>query len=481
MDQNCKYKCQIFTPEKNVNELLDWCGYKNNLYGKKVLENSCGDGQILTKIIERYIQDSIKNNILKKNIKMGLEKDIYGIELDPKHFNKCKENIDNIAKKFNINNVNWNLYCEDSLKKSFDFSFDFIIGNPPYINYRDLDEETRKYVNENFAVCQKGKFDYCYAFIEKGINCLSDNGRMCYLIPGSIFKNVFSHKLREYMLPHLLEIHDYDKEKLFKRDGNNKSRNILTSSAVIVLEKESNKTNIVYTNETSKKKFSIAKKNLGNKWVFNSPKFQNNRNNRFGDYFKVSNSIATLLNSAYVINNWKDNNKYICVDNYKIEKAILKSAVSPRTLNSYKNEKIIFPYTYDEDNRLLKYSEKEFKSKYPKAYNYLFSKKGDLDKRKSDTSAKWFEYGRSQALNDMNKEKLLISIVITKRVKVYELSKDIIPYSGIYIIPKKDKSLKEAKDILESKDFYEYVKNIGINASGDSIRITSSDINNYMF
>ena len=481
MDQNCKYKCQIFTPEKNVNELLDWCGYKNNLYGKKVLENSCGDGQVLTKIIERYIKNSLSNNIIKKNIKLGLEKDIYGIELDPKHYKKCKENIDNIAHKYNINNVNWNLYCEDSLKKSFDLSFDFIIGNPPYINYRDLDEETRKYVNENFAVCQKGKFDYCYAFIEKGIKSLSDNGKMGYLIPGSIFKNVFSQKLREYMLPHLLEIHDYDKEKLFKRDESNKSRNILTSSAVIVLEKGSNKSNIIYINETNKEKHSIAKNELGKKWVFNSFEYKNNGKIRFGDYFKVSNSIATLLNSAYVINNWKESSKYICVDEYKIEKKLLKSAVSPRTLNSCKIEKIIFPYSFDGNNQLIRYSEKEFKRKYPQAYNYMLSKKEDLDKRKSDKSAKWFEYGRSQALNDMNKEKLLISIVITKKVKVYELSKDVVPYSGIYIIPKKDKSLKEAKDILESDDFYEYVKSIGINASGDSIRITSSDINNYLF
>ena len=81
----------------------------------------------------------------------------------------------------------------------------------------------------------------------------------------------------------------------------------------------------------------------------------------------------------------------------------------------------------------------------------------------------------------MNKEKLLISIVITKMVKTYKLNKDTIPYSGIYIIPKKDKTLEDAKEILESKEFFEYVKSIGINASGDSMRITSSDINNYMF
>lgn len=36
MDKNCKYKCQIFTPVENVEELLDWAGYKKIYMGKKL-------------------------------------------------------------------------------------------------------------------------------------------------------------------------------------------------------------------------------------------------------------------------------------------------------------------------------------------------------------------------------------------------------------------------------------------------------------
>lgn len=34
-------KCQIFTPENYVRELLDSVGYIEHLYGKRILENSC--------------------------------------------------------------------------------------------------------------------------------------------------------------------------------------------------------------------------------------------------------------------------------------------------------------------------------------------------------------------------------------------------------------------------------------------------------
>ena len=41
--------------------------------------------------------------------------------------------------------------------------------------------------------------------------------------------------------------------------------------------------------------------------------------------------------------------------------------------------------------------------------------------------------------------------------------------------------LKKAKEILESKSFFEYILTIGIPISGNSVRITSKDIENYYF
>ena len=63
MEENYRDLCQVFTPNENVKELLDWCDYKNDLYGKKIIENSCGDGSILKEVVKRYIENCLKNGI----------------------------------------------------------------------------------------------------------------------------------------------------------------------------------------------------------------------------------------------------------------------------------------------------------------------------------------------------------------------------------------------------------------------------------
>ena len=101
----------------------------------------------------------------------------------------------------------------------------------------------------------------------------------------------------------------------------------------------------------------------------------------------------------------------------------------------------------------MKYKANEFEKKYPGATKYLETFKDDLDKRNKDSSAKWFEFGRSQALSHLNQEKLLMSTVVTDSIKVYELDKQDIPYSGIYITSKNGAPLIEAKKILKSSKF----------------------------
>ncbi len=468
-------KCQIFTPNDYVEKLLDSIGYTNNLYGKKILENSCGDGNVLVVIVKRYISDCKAQGLIKDQIIDGLEEDVQGVEIDPIQYEKCIINLNEIAKENGIENVKWNIINSDYLRWKEPIKYQYVVGNPPYITYQELKKEEREYVRAKFESCKKGKFDYCYAFIEKSIKSLDINGRMAYLIPSSVFKTVFGEKLRNFIKPYLCEIKDYMQDKMFD--------NALVKSAIMVLDK-GNTTNILhYYNMTNGQLINIPVNNLGKKWFFTTNNIPQTR--RFGDYFQVAHVVATLLNDAFVLK--KDDYIEVCgyyrCNGHDIEELVVRETATPRSLRYKKMEKIIFPYNY-EKGKLIRYTEADFMHKFPGAYAYLNDFKERLSERESDKNALWFEYGRSQALSGLNRRKLLISTVITDKVTAYILTKQCIPYAGMYIVPRsgnKTYTLEDAKKILESDEFMKYVEKVGIHISGTSLRITSKDIESYMF
>ena len=109
-ERNIVNKCQIFTPKNYVKELLDSVGYCKNIINKTILENSCGDGNILVEIVIRYMEEAIKRKYAKEKIKDGLDKKIFGFEIDKNQFEKCISNLNLIAEKNGIQGVKWKIY-----------------------------------------------------------------------------------------------------------------------------------------------------------------------------------------------------------------------------------------------------------------------------------------------------------------------------------------------------------------------------------
>ncbi len=469
-------KCQVFTPSDNVIKLLDVVGYEQNLFGRKVAENSCGDGNILIEIVKRYIVDCLKQNLNVDVIRNGLHQDIWAAEIDKTHIQNCKARLNAVAEMYGISNVEWNILEGDVLRENITETFDFVIGNPPYITYKELDDNEREFVKNSFETCSIGKFDYCYAFIEASLRSLNNFGKLAYLIPSNIFKNRFALNLRQYLLPSITDIYDYTNQKLFSGK--------LTASSIIVCDRNANNQFVTYHNLSEGASVEIPKAEMGDKWVFkNDTRVENRDLVRFGDYFHAASSIATLLNEVYIIANYTENEAYVNVGEFGIEKSLLRKAVSPRSLNYRKEELVIFPYFYT-DNGLQKYTTEQFENAFPQAVMYLKSFETALKERKSDKGINWFEYGRSQALLHLNQPKLLISTLITGAAKVYTIDADTIPTSGLYIVPhnsQQEHSLEKAKEILESDLFLEYVTSIGVISNGNSYRISPKDINEFTF
>ena len=112
----------------------------------------------------------------------------------------------------------------------------------------------------------------------------------------------------------------------------------------------------------------------------------NNIGVKFSDFFEVKNSVATLLNEAFIFKEYERRDGYYIIDEYKIEEELVKDAASIKSLSRGENSyKIIFPYRI-EDGKRKDRSESDFEDRFPFAVRYLKQFKAKLKKRKKDKS-----------------------------------------------------------------------------------------------
>ena len=465
-DASVKTKYQKFTPPAIAAEMLDLAGYDaaDHILGKKVLENSFGNGNILCAIVEEYIKCGLERGLTGAAISHGLASDICGIELDAVLVSEASARLTELTERYSIPEVHWNLRCADALTWKYDTFFDYIIGNPPYITYNEIDKEERDRLRKDFSSCSEGKFDYCYAFIESALNLLSPSGKLVQLIPGSIYKNAYAEKLREKLKDHISQIIIFPSQELFK--------DVPNSTSIFLYDNRCTSKELRYINRTTGEQVLLERDSLDGKWIFSSQK-EDSGDTRFGDIFRVSSAVATLKNDAFLLSDEQIQS---------VEPEVVRPAVSPKLQRSGKSKHIIFPYSYSEDGALQRFDAQKFQGQYPRAAAHLKARKDDLKRRATDPSAKWFEYGRSQALLHLNQPKLILSTVVTDKVEVYRADKSSIPFAGIYIVPLNEQAdLDRAYTILKSREFLDYACQVGVPLKGGAVRISCKDISDYRF
>lgn len=113
--------------------------------------------------------------------------------------------------------------------------FDVVIGNPPYVRNRELDENQKMYFN-SFYKSADGQYDLYQLFYEKGINILKEKSILGYITSNKFTIASYGKKLREYILDNCIikQIIDVSMINVFKK--------VSTYPYIIILEK--NKENI---------------------------------------------------------------------------------------------------------------------------------------------------------------------------------------------------------------------------------------------
>ncbi len=468
----------VFTPkyisdyivEDSLNNIKSW----NKKI--KIIDPGCGCGIFLISAIE-YLHN--KFNVEVRKI---IENNIYGIDIVEDNIRRCNFVMELycIINNEYYKKLKCNLKCADSLKENWNElfkieKFDYIIGNPPYVNAHDMKKDTNKFLKETFETTKGGMFNIFYAFIENGMNYIDESGSLEFIIPNNFLTIKSAVNLRKLLQNNkwINKIIDFSNNMLF--------RPVRTYNCILKLDKIQNES-FTYTilkkcdDEDIEKKLTQIKFNEKNYSELDSMGWKlvdrktlkniysiENQKTPLKDFIRTG--IATLKDKVYIVD--KDekgyfknvNDKRFDIDN-ELVKPIYKIPELKKCDNSDDAlQYIIFPY--EKMNGVYKLiAEDVLKEKYEETYKYLCEMKETLNKRDKGKGNPygWYAYGRTQGLNKYGKKMVFPTFASKPKFKYID-NEDALFCNGYAVFENNTISLDILEKILNSKIMQYYVSN----------------------
>ncbi len=468
---------QYFTPEI-VAEFMVSLSDKN--LNDKILEPSCGEGVFLDVLADRGF------------------KNVIGYEID-------KE----LSKEFT------NVIYKSFVTEDFKEKFDLIIGNPPYIRWKNLEEELKQELSDNrlWKKYFNSLCDYLYIFILKSIELLNDEGELIFICPEYWMSTTHSLSLRNYMAEngYFESIFHFNETPIF---------NNATVSTVVFkyIKSQQKKPNIkiakYYKNKKLTKKIldDLLKGNKANEDIdsFSVPPFQKNerwlltKKNEIEEIVKFENACKkTLTSDLFGFSNTYNTISEICdIGNgmvsgldktFQLNGQQLSPIERNNTIKVIK-AKDLEPYTY---NHITKYiflnnvkDEDELKTNYPIFYKKLSESKDDLEKRyQYNRNINYWEWVFLRNYNLFRSEKQRIFVPCKERISNKDyfrfslVEPDIFPTQDVTAIFMKDGVLEDIYYVLaflNNHRVFNWLKSKGI-VKGNIVEFSERPISSIPF
>jgi len=421
--QNTKNKYgQYFTPKLVADFMIDLAEIPIHA---KILEPSCGEGIFLDLLQKKHF------------------KNLTAYEID-----------DTLAKKYNF--VKYESFVTADIKEKFDL----IIGNPPYIRWKNLEDflKTELLNNHLWNKYFNSLCDYLYIFILKSIELLEENGQLIFICPEYWLNTTHSITLRNYMVQngYFEKIYHFNETPIFEK---------VTVSIIIfkyIKSKQTKKTievskyyvNQKLTQETLnnlKSKIStedienltISQFKINERWLLctdeikdelkilenrckkitnNNTLFADNSQidyNTIGDFCDIGNGLVSGLDKAFQLNGHSLNEN---------EKKSILQVVKAKDLKPFYYQNIT-KYLYISENS----TEEEIAQNYPNFYEHLQPFKNELEKRyQYNKIIPYWQWVFPRSFNLFSRNEKRIFVPCKERISNKKYFRFAIAESGIY-------------------------------------------------
>ena len=434
---------QYFTPEIVADFMISLADVDKT---SNILEPSTGEGIFLDLLLKKGY-----NNLI-------------GFELD--------ENLIQERHKKIVRN-------ESFVSAKIDKKFDLIIGNPPYIRWKNLEEELKQELVTNHlwnkyfnSLC-----DYSYIFILKSIEHLKENGQLIFITPEYWLNTTHSRTLRNYMLQngYFEEIYHFNETPIFEKvtvsiiifkyvksktrkpfinltkyyanrkltysilESLKEKKEISSAKHLKIIQFKENENWLLTSNDIKKEMQYFENKCKVNGNIINTLFNTTTQYVTIGDICHIGNGLVSGLDKAFQLNGELLNEK---------EKKYQLKVVKAKDLEPFFYKKItnyIYLNNVDDENII--------KNEFPNYYNKLLPFKDKLEKRyqynKQIPYWKWV-FLRNFNLFSSNKERIFVPC--KERISNKDYFR--FAYAGTELFPTQDVTAIFKKENVKESIYY---------------------------
>lgn len=206
----------VYTPLHLVGLVLDLAQYSDAspLHAHRLLDPACGAGAFLAEAVVR-LAASLQAGGVELASRAGgaafleaVERCLFGVDIDPFARSMTIDAVRGAVSSeirqpipegfFDANVIETDFLDADDLSR-WSASFDFVVGNPPYVSNTRIPVAARERLRSTFESAV-GRLDLYTLFMERGLELLRPGGRLAFITPNKFLANLTSRPLRRLIL-----------------------------------------------------------------------------------------------------------------------------------------------------------------------------------------------------------------------------------------------------------------------------------------